>query len=200
MSAPRLLLHADRQASAWANGAGVTYQVMAVPEGAGFLDFDWRVSFAEVAGEGPFSVLPGVDRVLVLVEGQGMELTIDGALHLVKPLVPVAFRGEAHVESRLPLGPTADLNLMTRRERVSGRLSLRKLSGTLTLTASAGTELLAVLDGECTISGTASRLGPRDCALLTDAVTLLGRATLALMRMLPAAAQQPESGSGGLWE
>ena len=44
------------------------------PAGAPLAAFDWRVSVADVAADGPFSRFPGVDRVLVLIAGAGMRL------------------------------------------------------------------------------------------------------------------------------
>ena len=46
------------------------------PEGASLDTFDWRISMARVASDGPFSEFPGIDRTLAVVEGSGMVLTI----------------------------------------------------------------------------------------------------------------------------
>lgn len=53
------------------------------PRNAGTDDFDWRISVAYVARAGPFSVFPGVDRIITLIDGPGMVLTVDGAEHRV---------------------------------------------------------------------------------------------------------------------
>jgi len=55
----------------WKNGAGSTTEIAVFPQDAGFTDFDWRVSLATIGADGPFSVFPGVDRTLALVEGHG---------------------------------------------------------------------------------------------------------------------------------
>ncbi len=37
----------------WKNGGGETIEIMAFPEGADLAGFEWRVSMAKVAGDGP---------------------------------------------------------------------------------------------------------------------------------------------------
>jgi len=64
----------DRVVRLWGNGGGTTAEILAAPDGAGFGDFDWRVSTAVVAADGPFSVFPDVDRVLCVIEGGVLEL------------------------------------------------------------------------------------------------------------------------------
>src|SRR5690606_386633 len=72
-----------RQFRPWKNGGGETAEIAVSPAGAGFDDFDWRISTAIVAQSGPFSGFPGVDRVLTVIEGGAMELTVAGeARHL----------------------------------------------------------------------------------------------------------------------
>ena len=62
----------------WKNGGGETVEIAVSPEGAGLGDFDWRVSMARVEADGLFSVFPGVDRTLSILEGEGMVLDIEG--------------------------------------------------------------------------------------------------------------------------
>ena len=68
---PRLLRNADHRRMPWKNGGGETVEVIVHPEGASLSDFGWRVSMATVASDGPFSVFPGIDRTIVVVEGAG---------------------------------------------------------------------------------------------------------------------------------
>jgi environmental stress-induced protein Ves len=111
----RILRAADRVASPWKNGGGETREVVAWPPGAGLDDFDWRVSLADVAADGPFSAFPGIDRVLTVVAGDGLVLEIDGRTTRLEPGEPFAFPGEANVMARLTVGPIRDLNVMVRR-------------------------------------------------------------------------------------
>ena len=109
----------------WKNGLGQTRELACWPPGAGLDDFEWRVSVATVAASGPFSVLPGVDRQLMLLDGDGMRLrSADGSVdqRLNTRWSVLDFAGEAAVDGTLLGGPSTDLNLMLRRGRWQGRL------------------------------------------------------------------------------
>lgn len=105
---------ADRRFRPWKNGGGETAEIVISPAGAGIDDFDWRISTAVVAGDGPFSVFPGVDRVLAVIEG-AMVLTMDGVPHrLTADSAPLAFPGDLPCEARVETGPVLDFNVMLR--------------------------------------------------------------------------------------
>jgi environmental stress-induced protein Ves len=101
----------------WKNGGGATRNLAIEPEGAGFEDFLWRVSIADVGQSGTFSLFPGVDRTIVLLDGDGMMLHAGGGAEfaLTAPFAPYTFRGEDSIEARLIGGPTRDFNVMVRR-------------------------------------------------------------------------------------
>ncbi|MFD7989637.1 HutD family protein [Kitasatospora indigofera] len=123
--AVRVLRAAGRPATAWLNGGGVTREVAGAPEGSGLADFDWRVSLADVGQGGPFSVFPGVDRVITLVDGAGMALAVAGTEHvLAQPYQPFAFPGDADTGCRLLGGPVVDFNVMTRRGRATAEVAI----------------------------------------------------------------------------
>jgi environmental stress-induced protein Ves len=105
----------DAVAMPWKNGGGAAVEYVRHPaEG----DFDWRLSVARVEADGPFSTFPGVDRILVLLTGIGMDLDVDGTkVPLRSPLEHHCFGGEAAVHATLVEGATTDLNLMWRRDR-----------------------------------------------------------------------------------
>jgi environmental stress-induced protein Ves len=111
----RILRAADRTATPWKNGGGVTREVAVWPPGAGMDDFEWRISLADVAADGPFSAFAGVDRVLTVIEGEGLVLDIDGRVTRLDALSPFAFPGEPSVAARLTAGTIRDLNVMVRR-------------------------------------------------------------------------------------
>ncbi|MEY9963724.1 environmental stress-induced protein Ves [Streptacidiphilus sp. MAP12-16] len=158
----RVLPAADRAASAWKNGGGTTREVAAGPDGAGLDDFDWRVSLADVAEGGPFSRFPGVDRVITVVEGNGMELTVDGRPHPVdRRYQPFAFAGDADTGCRLLDGPIVDFNVMTRRDRVRATVAIVRDDLAL---PSEGTVLVLLLDGRARLDD--SDLDQYDAALL----------------------------------
>lgn len=121
---PRSLLHraAEHRAMAWKNGGGTTRELAVFPPNAGLQDFIWRASLADVAVDGPFSRFDGIDRILVLLEGAGMTLAFERHIdvRLSQPYQSLSFAGESEVTALLHAGPTRDLNLMTRRDRVRG--------------------------------------------------------------------------------
>lgn len=122
---PLLRLH-DCPARPWKNGLGRTRELAAAPEGAGMDDFLWRVSVAEVDSAAPFSRFPGIERTIVLIEGDGFHMHLDGSdSHaLTEPFVPFAFAGEAEVSVTLAGGPTRDFNLMVRRAQATGQVDI----------------------------------------------------------------------------
>lgn len=127
----RLIPYAGLVAAPWKNGGGCSTEIAVSPDGASFADFDWRVSLATISADGPFSIFPGVDRTLALVDGAGVTLTIDGARRFVlcedDPLME--FKGEADVDAMLNEGATIDFNIMTRRARCQHRLGRRGIDG-----------------------------------------------------------------------
>jgi environmental stress-induced protein Ves len=117
----------DVPAMPWKNGGGVTREIVCMPPGAGMGDFDWRVSIAHIAGDGPFSAFPGIDRVITLLSGGGVHLLGDDGLvnhRLDTPLTPFAFAGEAAIHARLLAGDCHDFNVMTRRSVCSASLQV----------------------------------------------------------------------------
>lgn len=101
----------------WKNGMGTTREIARFPTDAGSDDFLWRVSVAEVNSAAPFSTFSGIDRQIVLLEGDGFTMTLDDAREhaLVVPFEPFAFAGEARVDVTMAGGATRDFNLMIRR-------------------------------------------------------------------------------------
>lgn len=113
--APRVLRTVDAPAQRWRNGGGTTRELLAWP-----MPGEWqvRVSVAEIEADGPFSAYPGVERWFTVLQGSGVELSIDGRRHrLQRGDAPLRFGGDAVTQCRLIDGPTRDLNLMLRRAR-----------------------------------------------------------------------------------
>ena len=115
----------------WKNGGGVTREIVCQPSsacmGAGMGDFDWRVSIAHIASDGPFSAFPGVDRIITLLSGGGVHLLSEGGEvdHLLDtPLAPFAFAGESPIHARLLAGDCHDFNVMTRRSVCTASLQV----------------------------------------------------------------------------
>ncbi|MFJ8045250.1 HutD family protein [Kitasatospora sp. NPDC096147] len=165
----RLLPAARRAASPWLNGGGITREVAGFPDGSGLADFHWRVSLADVAQGGPFSRFERVDRVITVVEGAGMALTVDGAEHrLAEPYRPFAFSGEAATDCRLLEGPVVDFNVMTRRGKASAEVEIADFQRDLTVPPDASV-LLVCLTGTAELGAAGVSLERYDAALLTGA-------------------------------
>lgn len=118
----------------WRNGAGWTREIHAEPGTAGS-DWHWRLSIAEIEQDAAFSTFPGVDRELVLLSGNGLQLDMDGrpSITLSPPHGRCRFAGERAVTGRLIDGPTHDFNLMWRRDAFSAQLWHRPLVGPMVI-------------------------------------------------------------------
>ncbi|WP_104664471.1 HutD/Ves family protein [Ensifer adhaerens] len=105
----------------WKNGGGETVEIAVSPENASLADFDWRVSMATVATDGPFSSFPGIDRTLSILQGKGMRLMIDGRepVLMTGGTAPLPFPADAATTATLVDGPIVDLNVMTRRGKLA---------------------------------------------------------------------------------
>ena len=151
----RHLPAASHQRTRWKNDGGWTTELGIEPE-AGDLnaDFDWRVSIADIEKDGPFSLFPGVERDLFLLEGAGMDLDIDGVgQRLDQPLQRVHFSGEARVDCRLIEGPTRDFNVMVRARSIVAYIAASQPLHELAIAGPAGSQwLIYACSGSATIS------------------------------------------------
>ena len=105
-------------AMAWKNGGGVTREIVREPAGASLDDFEWRVSVADIAAAGPFSRFVGIDRHLLLLEGEGVNLSSDEAglnVNLLADDTVLAFSGDVDMNSELLGGAVRDFNVMVKR-------------------------------------------------------------------------------------
>ena len=173
----RLLPAADRKAVAWKNGGGTTREIAAEPPGADMTSFRWRVSLADVGGDGPFSGFPEVDRTLTMVEGAGMELVMGDEHRTVdERYVPQDFRGDVPTDCRLIDGPVVNFNVMWRRGAgTPPRVAI--VHGRLTVT---GTALVVALEDKGA-DADGNNLHRYDAALLTDETQLHARGRTALV-------------------
>jgi len=115
----------------WRNGGGTTQEVACNPGGS-TAAFDWRLSIADVAQDGGFSAFTGYQRIISVLEGQGIQLTVDGREQapLAPPAPPAppaprqayAFSGDAKVDCRLLDGAIRDFNLFYAPARYHARL------------------------------------------------------------------------------
>jgi environmental stress-induced protein Ves len=180
----KLLRAARHKRMPWKNGGGETVEIAVFPAGAGLGDFDWRVSMATVAADGPFSIFEGVDRTLTILSGAGMALGIDGKppVHLVSSSTPLAFSADVPVEAALIDGPITDLNVMTRRGRYAHRVERLLIDGNHTVSSAGESHILLVCDHglRAVWNGQSTDLAPQDAFLLEDkaACALHGQGTV----------------------
>lgn len=106
-------------AKPWKNGGGITHEIAISPPESTMDSFDWRLSMASVDKDCEFSVFPGIDRHLYVLEGQGLVLISSSSRRQVLRGERVDFAGEEQIHGMLLGGPITDLNIMTRRSKVS---------------------------------------------------------------------------------
>ena len=173
----------------WKNGLGRTREMAVQPSAAGSDAFLWRVSIAEVDRAVPFSRFPGVDRQIVLLEGAGFTMMLDG--HHTHPLTtlfaPFAFPGEAQVEVALAGGATRDFNLMVR--RTHGRGAVQAWRGPATRAIDAAVVLVYCTRGEVDTADGRLNAGDawRPSLPVGHLITLRGEAIALVARIEPLA-------------
>ena len=170
----KILRQADYRTMPWKNGGGETTEIVVSPPAASLDDFDWRISMARVKGDGPFSIFTGIDRTLSILNGQGMNLSIDGAAHtLTQDSAPLPFPADVPTTATLVDGAITDLNVMSRRGVVRHNVERVALTGTKTI-ATRGEDLVVFCDqGVISISGPGreqqARLETRDTLIEDNA-------------------------------
>jgi hypothetical protein len=149
------------RAMPWKNGQGITREIAREPA-TGEL-FLWRLSIAEVAADGDFSLFPGIERTISLIEGAGMELDFTEApgRRIDQTFQPFGFSGDWHCHCRLIKGPIRDFNLMVDRARMRAETSVLH-HGDAPLDAEIGDGRLLVYCGEGQISAGGFRAGAGD--------------------------------------
>lgn len=108
-----ILCLADTAPQPWANGGGVTRELLAWPSPGAW---QVRVSVADIAQDGPFSSYPGVTRWFAVLEGAGVLLHLPAGIRRLTPAdAPLCFDGaDAPGCTLLDGRPTRDFNLMLR--------------------------------------------------------------------------------------
>ena len=142
----------------WKNGLGETTE-LAINNGGSLTQFDWRLSMAKVTQDGVFSNFSGYYRQLILIEGNGIELSHRNlsALEstssepqspeliltdkLNNQLAMAEFDGGNATEGKLLDGPIIDFNIITNRETVTSKVTLINQPQQLTIS---GTDLLFI--------------------------------------------------------
>ena len=166
----RILRSSDHRRMPWKNGGGETTEIAVYPEGAGLDDFQWRVSMARVDGSGPFSLFPGIDRTLAILEGAGILLDVTGEpqQRLTLESAPHAFPADAATSADLIAGSVLDFNVMSRRGVTNHRVTRSRAE----LVSPGGTtrlDLCANGSRALSIGGRRDVLGKMDAAVIDSA-------------------------------
>lgn len=100
----------------WKNGLGHTVELIKEQSKDG-TQFIWRLSMADVVADGNFSDFSGYDRILILLEGDGVTLSHENGQKdvLQQPLQVARFSGDEKTFAQLHGKPVKDFNVMTRR-------------------------------------------------------------------------------------
>ena len=177
-----LLKSEDNTRSPWKNGGGIFTDIAdAHRADAQVKDWDsllWRFAATPIVAPGPFSHMPGIDRLQMVVGGRGLVLKAPmQEFDEREPFTTVRFTGEHAIVTELEAGPVEVVNLMARRGAAEIRLLALREPGERRL--SAGTHLIYAARGDCGI-----RLDGTDFAISHDntlKVELTGGSTLALV-------------------
>lgn len=102
-------------AQPWKNGTGTTDEICRLPEGASRDDFALRASRASITEPGAFSAFPGVDRVITLIEGEGLSLDFGDRITRLAPEEPFRFDSGLMPVGVPKGGPVRVVNVMARR-------------------------------------------------------------------------------------
>ncbi|PNI09234.1 hypothetical protein CXX84_07895 [Arthrobacter sp. AFG7.2] len=148
-----IIRFADLKPQPWRNGGGITRQIAGhtgtapAPDGG----WDWQVSIAEVTKAGDFSPFPGMERVLTVVDGELLLLTVDGAEQPLEKYRPFRFPGGAATTCSLPTGDVRNLNVITRAGSCKGFTFIIEISKKRAHPLFAG-QLGILLQGQATAS------------------------------------------------
>lgn len=163
MSQLQCLRAQDYPRMPWKNGGGFTEEITR-DAGDGLDGFGWRLSIADIEASGGFSSFAGYQRIISVLQGDGMQLTVDGEQG--RPLLPFdayAFKGESQVSCTLLGGRIRDFNLIYAPARYRARLQW--FDGGSRLFSAASTVLVfsAQTDLQVTVDGQVQSLGLYDC-------------------------------------
>ncbi|MGO4858524.1 HutD/Ves family protein [Arthrobacter sp. 2MCAF14] len=148
-----IIRFAELKPEPWRNGGGVTRELASHPKAASAQDgaWDWRVSIADVGSAGDFSTFPGMERVITVIDGELLLLTVDGEEHPLEKYRPFRFSGEAASASALPTGDIRDLNVIARAGEFKGYTSIIELSKKRAHPVFEG-QMAVLLEGKASVS------------------------------------------------
>ncbi|MEA5455958.1 HutD family protein [Sinomonas sp. JGH33] len=179
----QIIRFSDLPRTAWRNGGGTTVEIARGPDTAAD-DWGWRLSLADVERAGDFSSFEGMERILTVVEGELLVLTVGGREQGLERYRPFRFDGGAPASAVLPTGSIRDLGLITRRGAFAGHVTILELSKKRAHPLFPG-QLGVLLQGEAAIDG-GEQLGRYDTVVGSeDQPAVLGRGFLAVVSVDP---------------
>ncbi|WP_434777841.1 HutD/Ves family protein [Neisseria sp. Ec49-e6-T10] len=108
-----LLKQQDYTKMLWKNGKGYTYEIAKDTTQCQEGSFNWRISMAQVDQNGSFSDFSGYQRVISVLEGEGIHLAIDDqSEEKLYPFTAFAFDGASQTQCTLLKDPVTDFNLI----------------------------------------------------------------------------------------
>jgi hypothetical protein len=149
-----LLKSEDYTRSPWKNGGGIFTDIAdAHRKDSPQKNWDsllWRFASTPIVAPGPFSHMPGIDRLQMVVNGRGLVLkSPTQEFDEREPFTTVRFAGEMEIVTALEQGPVEVVNLMARRGAAEIDLVALREPGTRLLAA--GTHLVYAARGDCRI-------------------------------------------------
>ncbi|WP_375305520.1 HutD family protein [Bradyrhizobium sp. A11] len=149
-----LLTPEDYTRSPWKNGGGIFTDIAgawrAEAAAKDWSSLLWRFASTPIVAPGPFSHMPGIDRLQMVVTGRGLVLkSPTQEFDEREPFTTVRFTGEMEIVTALEDGPVEVVNLMARRGAAEIELVALMDPGTRQLAA--GTHLVYAARGDCRV-------------------------------------------------
>lgn len=158
----------------WKNGGGTLIDIADAYRVDAPRDWDsllWKFGRTAIVAPGPFSHLPGITRMQMVVKGRGLILeAADQEFDERRSFTPVRFSGELAIVTRLEAGPVEVVNLMANAAALA--IDLVALTGQGARSLAAGTHVIYAPAGDSVIEidGSVYRLRD-DHALRLDSVS-----------------------------
>ena len=151
---------ADHFQAPWPNGRGTSYEIAS--QTPGVAGWTWRVAIAPVVEDCDFSHFENIHRQLLIISGGEMVLNVGGKTVICRPGEVAEFEGDIPTTAKLVNGPIVDLNLMTMRDKASGKMTFVENPGPL-----AKCEMLVAVSqtAEITVDGKSLVLHHQDAYL-----------------------------------